>query len=271
MIRLERGSFFGTRTVTHSVPGLRFSENEYQGNESIPRHVHADAFVCFLSAGTLTERSGSKMSECGAGSVIWHPVGDVHEDRFGAQGGRCLDLEFDDGWMKRAQEAHATPDGWTIARGGAASWLAHRISYEITLSDSLAPFALDALTSALMAELARANTLTRGRPAWLDRTTEQLRSQFPRPPSITALAEVAGVHRSHLVRVFHKHERCTIAEFVRRLRVDWACAQLRMNGAASISDIALSAGFADQAHFSRVFKRVTSVTPRAYRDAVGRL
>ena len=33
-----------------------------------------------------------------------------------------------------------------------------------------------------------------------------------------------------------------------------------------LSDIALACGFADQAHFTRIFKRLTGETPKAFRS-----
>jgi len=33
-----------------------------------------------------------------------------------------------------------------------------------------------------------------------------------------------------------------------------------------LADIALDAGFADQSHFTRVFKQITGTTPGAYRS-----
>jgi len=33
-----------------------------------------------------------------------------------------------------------------------------------------------------------------------------------------------------------------------------------------IAEIALRAGFADQSHFTNLFRRITGCTPRAYRD-----
>lgn len=265
MIRLPPGNFFGTRTRTHDVPGIRYSENEYRGNERIPKHVHAGSFVCFLAAGSFVERSGTTSAECGAGSVIWHPEGDIHADRFGSTGGRCVGLEFDSEWMNRARESEATPDGWTVVRGGAPTWLAHRISCELALRDGVTAFALDGLACALIAELSRSPASVRVHPTWLDRAVDRLRAEFADPPSIALLAADAGVHRSHFVCVFHAHQRCTVGEFVRRQRVDWACAQLSSRSAVSISEVALNAGFADQAHFTRVFRRVTGQTPGQYR------
>jgi AraC family transcriptional regulator len=46
--------------------------------------------------------------------------------------------------------------------------------------------------------------------------------------------------------------------------VEWAAEQLRARG-HGLAELSLSAGFGDQAHFTRAFKRVTGVTPGAYR------
>ncbi len=271
MIRLSQGTYFGSVEATHAVAGLRISENGHVPGERIPMHVHAHPFICIVVAGGFTEQSGRKSTECRVGSVIWHPEGEAHEDRFAAHGGRCIGIEFDGSWLSRLGESEVLPDGWTVARGGAPSWLAARISRELTQPDTLASFALEGLTCALMAELARSDRpATSTRPAWIDRSVARLREQFSAPPTIAALAADAGVHRSHFVRVFRRHMGCTVSDFVRRLRIDWACGELRRREGPSLSDLALAAGFADQAHFSRAFTRITGTTPRVYRVDRGR-
>jgi AraC family transcriptional regulator len=55
-------------------------------------------------------------------------------------------------------------------------------------------------------------------------------------------------------------------EYLRQLRLDWAEAQMRITD-APLSQIALQAGFADQSHFTRTFKRHTGLTPGKYRQA----
>jgi AraC family transcriptional regulator len=55
-----------------------------------------------------------------------------------------------------------------------------------------------------------------------------------------------------------------MGEYLRRRRVAWACEQLA-RGDETISAIAQRAGFADHAHFTRTFARITGCTPRWYR------
>lgn len=55
-----------------------------------------------------------------------------------------------------------------------------------------------------------------------------------------------------------------IGDYVHRLRVRYASEALRRPG-ARLADVAADAGFADQSHMTRVFKRVTGVTPGDFR------
>ena len=78
------------------------------------------------------------------------------------------------------------------------------------------------------------------------------------------LARTAGVHPSHLNRVFRARYGCSIGEYARRLGVSeqvvsWPALK------TPIVEIAASAGFADQSHFSRVFARITGFSPGWYR------
>ncbi|WP_323183165.1 helix-turn-helix domain-containing protein [Paraburkholderia sp. CNPSo 3076] len=51
---------------------------------------------------------------------------------------------------------------------------------------------------------------------------------------------------------------------MRQLRLDFACTELT-RGRLSLAAIAEAAGFADQSHFTRVFRRRMGLTPGAYR------
>jgi AraC family transcriptional regulator len=89
----------------------------------------------------------------------------------------------------------------------------------------------------------------------------------PPGPGLAEVAQVAGVHPMHLARLFRQRFGYSMGEFVRRRRIAWACGQLAGSD-RTIAAIALTAGFADHAHFTRTFRRITGCTPRWYRQHV---
>jgi transcriptional regulator GlxA family with amidase domain len=58
---------------------------------------------------------------------------------------------------------------------------------------------------------------------------------------------------------------CTVGEYVRRLRFEFACQQI-LTTRRQLCDVALDAGFADQSHFNRMFRSQMGVTPFVYRN-----
>lgn len=63
---------------------------------------------------------------------------------------------------------------------------------------------------------------------------------------------------------FKSHTSMTFTEYLLRLRIDHAIAQLQ-DGDKKISEIALSVGFRDAGYFTRIFKRETGMSPEEYR------
>jgi AraC-like DNA-binding protein len=103
-------------------------------------------------------------------------------------------------------------------------------------------------------------------PPWLAAVLAALRDARV-APSLDALASAARVSPAQLARAFRRFQGCTIGEYHRRVRV-FQAVQLMQESHAAIATVALSAGFADHAHFTRVFRRVIGMTPRAYRSAL---
>jgi len=69
-----------------------------------------------------------------------------------------------------------------------------------------------------------------------------------------------------VARVFRRHHGLSMGGYLRRLKVESACASLARPG-ASLADVAAGLGFTDQSHFTRTFKAATGLTPGRFRDA----
>jgi AraC family transcriptional regulator len=127
--------------------------------------------------------------------------------------------------------------------------------------------AAEGLVLQLIATAGREAACT-GRVPWLRRARELLHERVPDVPgSLTELAAEVGVHPAHLARCFRREYGQTVGEHARALRLEWAAEQLALDD-ASLAEIALRAGFADQSHFTRAFRQHAGVTPGRYRELV---
>ncbi|WP_295635262.1 helix-turn-helix domain-containing protein [Novosphingobium sp.] len=85
-----------------------------------------------------------------------------------------------------------------------------------------------------------------------------------RPISLQWLANELNVSRRHLARMFDDEFGLAPAEFIRKARLRYG-RWLLQNSSESVTEIALRIGFADCAHFIRMFGREYGVTPGALR------
>ena len=134
--------------------------------------------------------------------------------------------------------------------------------------DTAASLIIEGLTLEIMAETARhsAQSIERTIPTWLKRAKELLRERFAENLTLEQIASEVGIHPVHLASVFRRKYHCTVGEYIRQLRIEYACREIE-KGELPLAIIALEAGFANQGHFSTSFKRLTGLTPVSYRNS----
>jgi AraC-like DNA-binding protein len=79
------------------------------------------------------------------------------------------------------------------------------------------------------------------------------------------LARLAHMSVRTFERKFRRTFHVTPQTYLRKLRLRMASRSL-VYGGQTLAGVAAACGFADQSHFTRVFRRHFGVTPRAYRD-----
>lgn len=88
--------------------------------------------------------------------------------------------------------------------------------------------------------------------------------------SVEEMAEEARTGPRNFRREFKRVTGEAPIAYVRRLRIEEACALLRDTD-KTISQIAFLVGFEDSAYFTRAFKRVEGLSPKAYRAMVKKI
>jgi AraC family transcriptional regulator len=163
-----------------------------------------------------------------------------------------------------ADGAPPLPDAAQIIHSHAAAAWAARVRAEVRSRDSISSLAIDGAMILLVADLARVRVDAAGRrPRWLRIVEEAIEAAGTATLSVDALAQLAGVHPTHLLRTFRRHHGTTISNYVRRRRIERARVEVA-NGDRPLSAIALDAGFFDQSHFTRVFRQTFGETPGEY-------
>jgi len=102
-------------------------------------------------------------------------------------------------------------------------------------------------------------------PRKVRRALEMLLASPTEPVKLAELAKSVPCSKFHLCRLFARYFSCSPVRLHRTVRLERAEALVR-SGMPS-SNVAADLGFADQAHFTRLFKRTYGKTPGRYARA----
>jgi AraC family transcriptional regulator len=270
-LQLPPGRLYGTNLRSRKVASFDLSERVYPPGFKTPRHSHKRALFCFVVQGEYTETYGVRTRECQSSALLFHPAGELHAEFFHDSGGRSFIVEIEPPWLERVREHLGTKDSSIDLSGKKMELLAQRLYREFLQMDEASVLIIEGIMLEIVGEAARHCATDGGRkcPRWLRQARELLRERFTERLTLEEVAKTVGVHPVHLAQTFHKNYRCTVGDFVRRLRIEYACRELAVSE-MPIVDIALTAGFCDQSHFTRTFKRCTGVPPSQYRESFRR-
>ncbi len=214
--------------------------------------------------------AGSRTFACPAGTILTQPAGARHANNIGSNGAQGVVLQPELVKWDLPRRCLAMLDRINHFRDGPIAAAARGLARELAAPDDLTPLAIEGLVLEMLAEAARLyqeiGFEQTEPPEWLTTATDLVHARFRENLRINEIARAAGVHPAHLAAVFRRAHRMPIGSYMRRLRVDWAADQLIASD-TPISVIAAEAGFADQAHLTRWFRRVMGATPSVYRRA----
>ncbi|MDQ6770880.1 MAG: AraC family transcriptional regulator [Gemmatimonadota bacterium] len=271
MFRNAMRERFETRQVRRTVwrDGLHAFEAMYAPSSTLPEHEHTSPFFTYVLRGEYVEEVDRLPRHCARGAVIFHCPNEAHANVVGRHGTASLNVELtDEAWRELTTDMVPSCEIIGRALSGDVEWMALTAWREFHLDDSASTLGLDEAVAMLCAEVKASHARGIFEPhRRLDRCTDFLRANATSALRLGDVARIAGVHPMYLARLFRKRYGYSMGEFVRRQRIAWACDQLSRDS-GTISAVALRAGFADHAHFTRTFRRITGCAPRWYRQHV---
>ena len=259
----------GENLSSRTIGLFRLCERLYPRNTVLPRHAHPHSYITFVIEGALEEFHTIGKFTCRPGAVRFLPAGEAHEIRIESRL-RCLHVSTDPATLHGLDRHSMVPQTPSEINGLTATWLANRLYAEFSRDDSASAIAVEGLVLEILAEFARSQVKSGSMlvPRWLQQATDIVESRFLERLSLAGIAAEVGVHYVHLSRQFHKYNRCTIGELIRRRRVQHA-SHLLAHSLTPLAEIALICGFSDQSHLSFLFKRYMGVSPSKFRALAG--
>ena len=244
------------RKVLLAGDGLVVAVCRYAPGERHGVHTDEHSRVSFLIGGSYREEGRPGPIRMLPGHVLLKSRRAKHEDEFGPNGAAIAAIEFVDDDPFDAADAH---DLWRQRDDGFA--LRHAMAFlEAALAGD--EYAAAAAGVDLVANVIHSDD-RRTPPGWLAQIRQELEHAPLAETDIGARAREAGAHPAHASRLFRRCYGRSITEHAQAQMVRRAVGPL--TAGAALSDVALAAGFYDQSHMSRVFKRVTGRTPGAHR------
>lgn len=249
-----------------NLDGFVLTEAKHKPALSLPRHMHQNACITMVLQGSYTERLGRRREDCRSHSLIFKPPGEDHADDYGQVGAHSLVVEVTPRKLSAIRASSRALDEVFHAQSAALSGLAIRIYKEFKLMDSASPLSIEGLVLELLGQMTRQKITDTeiSPPHWLARARDFIQDHFAEPVSLATVAATIDMDPSHLSRVFRKHFRSTMGDYIRRIRVEKAMDDL-LASEKSIAEIALSVGFYDQSHLNNSFKSLIGLTPAEFR------
>lgn len=228
-------------------------------------HSHESFSLGIITGGHSRYLTGDAQHEVAAGTTVLMNPGVVHTcNPIAGQPWAYLMLYVDLPWLQA--QGFALPSA-TLSTSTAL--YGQLLEVFAGLFDERSPAAKHALLVALFERLPGLldNTVAAHAPTHprLEMAAAFIRAHRSDAIDIDAICAAVGLSRGYLIRAFGKRFGLTPQSYLLDQRVQYARAQLRLG--RPIAEVALEAGFADQAHLQRAFKRHLAMTPGHYRDA----
>jgi len=236
------------------------------------RHSHETFSIGLIDSGASTYINGDHQCRVEAGTLVLMNPGDVHAcNPIQNQPWAYRMLYVDAGWLSQLQDDLGM-------EGGGFRCFAPIMTRDPLLQSGFPRFhavLVDDNADLLQKETAAVSffSLLHER-LWLEvgvpvsdlklqRAAEFIADNYQRSLKLGEISLVAGVSPSSLIRAFKKQFGMTPHAYLTNRRVQFARTELRRG--RPIADVALAAGFADQAHLQRAFKQLLAATPGHYR------
>jgi AraC family transcriptional regulator len=271
MQELNTGNYFGSEVKNRNIGGIWTSVACYDQMLYLKPtplndwHFHQNAHFSFILKGGNIERRKTVSAESCPGQVRFYHVGEPHQNVNVLYPSKNFNVEIDARFLSRYDLSESAIEAAVAAADFTnLKFTMLRIYREAVDQPEVSELAVHALILGAVSKKEDAAKKTLQIPLWADKVIQILRDRWDENLSLRELSEASGVHAITISKHFPKYFSCTLGEYMRRVRVEKSLALIKQSD-CSLTEIAHNCGFADQSHFTRVFKELTGLKPGAFK------
>jgi AraC family transcriptional regulator, transcriptional activator for feuABC-ybbA operon len=99
----------------------------------------------------------------------------------------------------------------------------------------------------------------------IEETIDYIGHHYHQAITLSDLAKLAGLSKSHYSRVFKKNTGYSPIEYITHLRIDRA-KEMLAHSDIRVKEVSQNVGYEDELYFSRIFKKIVGVSPTQFSD-----
>lgn len=263
-IPLSVPSTLGTSQILLCRDGLTVSTVTLNAGLTFGSHAHIHDQLCIVVEGQYQESCDGKAFALRAGSVLWRRAGEIHANVIGADNVEVILVDIERDRSQKLCLSMANRAAYFVP--GTFEEIRRELVFELHRSDQASRIAIEGLVCLLAARTGRRCTQSKSAlPEWLSKAVELIHSEYSYGISLAHVAAAAGVHPVTVAVAFRRHFGKSVSEYIADLRIAHAKQELE-NTHRPIAEIAQEAGFYDESHMGRVFRRRFGISPGALRS-----
>jgi AraC family transcriptional regulator len=222
-----------------------------RSDSTVPEHAHDWPLLSLFVIGSYANRTDIGDQYISGPSAILYAAGAAHSNVSGPEGFEQIEIEFDPAWLRHPQFPKDNILHWIGGLTGAEARSLARLCSQ-GLTESGLHEALIRFFNAVRLDHDQMS------PEWFDEFNRRLKEASGL--RVSDLAREVGLHPSWLGTAYRRAAGEGITHTLARLRVERAARLLRETN-QSLALIAIDAGFCDQSHMIRTFRRVLGRLP----------
>ena len=245
--------FLGSTSCRFQNDLFSVSVVEYTHFVSEDWHYHENIHLSSILAGGNSESRKSSDIEVVPGKVMTYQAGEIHRNRHTVFPSKNLNIELSSNFFNDELKFS------NLQLSPRANLSLLKVYHELLINDSYSHQSAQQIILSIFLKDESAN-----KPEWINTLKTILNDRWQEFVSLDELSKELGLHPVSISKYFAKHAKCTLADYMRIIKVKRAVHMI-FNSASPLTEIAHSCGFSDQSHMNRLFKYYIGFVPKALR------